>query len=398
MAWFTKEIKLSELNPTEDQVELIKIKAQAQALVKQYGEEYGLKEEDAFIVRKGLVPKDLEFVVGERAVVTRITTDRKDRDNEVIEPLGAMLDDFRKHPVVLWAHRYDELPVAKADWIKVDGNSLVARHTYANHQKAREIFDYRRDGFPMAQSIGFIALAWTDHNPSEMKDGRRRTYTKWALLEYSDVPVPCNADCLQIAVSKGWLEEDQTIENMQEYLEFDFDADDEKIFEVKEETVIEEEIEEVEKIEEAQKIAEAQKEKEKTIEVAPLETIMEDFTKAAQSHASNSSGGTLVVTEESTMSKILETLVKLNTRIDELTVKPEEKEIEEKEVDPDELDFDFEEEETKEVEKTENENLSSDDIVTMVLRAMEEAMAYTDKKLELFAAKVARAQGKAFAE
>lgn len=223
MTWITKEIALSNLDVSEPRLK--ELKELAESIVARYSEEYGVTKDNAFIVRKGLLPEDVKFAEGERAVVSRITSNRKDRDSEVIEPEGAILDDFLKHPVVLFAHNYRELPVAKALWIKQDGNALIAKHQYANHAKAEEIYQYRKDGFPMAQSIGFIPISWEDHNPNEMIDGRRRTYKKWVLLEYSDVPVPCNPDALQIAVSKGWVPAENSIEEMKEYIDFNFEDD-----------------------------------------------------------------------------------------------------------------------------------------------------------------------------
>jgi len=69
------------------------------------------------------------------------------------------------------------------------------------------VYEYRRDGFPLAQSIGFIPVDWEDYNEEEAKsnNGARRKYTKWILLEYSDVLVPSNPEALQIAEEKGLL-------------------------------------------------------------------------------------------------------------------------------------------------------------------------------------------------
>jgi hypothetical protein len=43
-----------------------------------------------------------------------ITSNRRDRDKDIVEPAGAMTDDFAKNPVMLWAHQYDQLPIARA--------------------------------------------------------------------------------------------------------------------------------------------------------------------------------------------------------------------------------------------------------------------------------------------
>ena len=68
-------------------------------------EELGLTE-DCTYVRKGLVPSDVQFKADERASVDYITTRAVDRDHEIILPEGGVLDHYRNHPIVLWAHDY----------------------------------------------------------------------------------------------------------------------------------------------------------------------------------------------------------------------------------------------------------------------------------------------------
>jgi len=80
---------------------------------------------------------------------------------------------------------------------------LIAKTKYAKHEFAQTVYNYRKDEFPLAQSIGFIPMEWED-SPGDVK-GCRRRYKKWALLEYSDVPVPANPEAVNIAVSKGLL-------------------------------------------------------------------------------------------------------------------------------------------------------------------------------------------------
>ena len=167
-------------------------------------------KEDAEYVRKGLVPADLDFVEGERAVIARITTNGKDRDNEIVEPGGAILTDYENHPVVLFGHDHRSLPIGRSEWIKTDAKGLVSKTVYANTEKANEIYQYRKDGFPLAESIGFIPVeskVFKEGDP-EYKEGVRRAYTKWILLEYSDVSVPSNPEALEIAVSKGLFTEE----------------------------------------------------------------------------------------------------------------------------------------------------------------------------------------------
>ena len=176
--------------------------------------EYGLENDTAEFIQKGITPSDLQFKGDERAVVSTITTTSKDRDSEIVDPAGAILTEYKKNPVVLFGHDHRSLPVGKNIWIKLsdDKKSLIAKTEYtpeAANPIGNQIFEYRKAGFPLAYSIGFIPLEWTSFSEGdgtpEAKAGVRRKFTKWILLEYSDVPVPSNPEAVAIAVSKSLI-------------------------------------------------------------------------------------------------------------------------------------------------------------------------------------------------
>jgi len=180
----------------------------------------GLKEwKDASLIRKGITPEDTKFKESERSSVDYITTKAVDRDGDIVVPGGAVLDHYRNNPVVLFGHDYHSLPVGKSLWIKADDRGLISKTQYAKHKKAEDIYQYRKDGFPMAKSIGFIPITYVDKENFEELDlksldlkeedlvGASRVYTKWLMLEYSDVPVPSNPEALQLAISKNIITE-----------------------------------------------------------------------------------------------------------------------------------------------------------------------------------------------
>ena len=180
--------------------------------------------EDQMMIRKGISPEDVKFKDSERSSVDYITTKAVDRDGEIVVPNGAILDHYRKNPVVLFGHDYKSLPIGKSLWIKIDEKGLISKTQYAKHQKAEDIYQYRKDGFPMAKSIGFIpleAVEEADFDKLDLKSlglkkedlaGASRVYPKWLMLEYSDVPVPSNPEALQLAISKNILTLDEAKE------------------------------------------------------------------------------------------------------------------------------------------------------------------------------------------
>lgn len=129
----------------------------------------------------------------EGTFVVSVSTEDVDRESEVLRASGFELGNFRKNPVVLWAHRYIDPPVGKALWIKVVGNKLKAKVKFAPTQFAQDIRTLYEEGFLRAWSVGFIPKKWVD---GEEGSGVRREYTKLELLEFSGVPVPCNPEAL----------------------------------------------------------------------------------------------------------------------------------------------------------------------------------------------------------
>ena len=193
---------------------------------KSIAERYGVKSDDAQFIMKGLVPSDFKFEKDETSSVDYIATKLVDRDAEVVVPKGAILKEYREHPIVLYGHDYKNsgIGVGKNIWIKNDKNGLVAKTQYHTREGSlgKKVWEWRVDGFPMAKSIGFVPILaveeyqygdvdWKKYD-IEIKDlkGSARAYLKWVLLEYSDVVIPSNPGALEIAINKGLIEKDQS--------------------------------------------------------------------------------------------------------------------------------------------------------------------------------------------
>lgn len=130
-----------------------------------------------------------------------VSTLDRDRMDEVVDPKGVDLRQFKKNPVVLWAHDYTSPPVAKALWVKADDKGIISKMKFADTEFAQDIFKMFKDGFLKAFSIGFMPKEWVDGDGK--KNTPRRTFTKTELLEYSAVPVPANPEALALAMQKG---------------------------------------------------------------------------------------------------------------------------------------------------------------------------------------------------
>lgn len=126
--------------------------------------------------------------------------DSVDRDGERIEPDGIDLKNFKKNPVLLWAHDYHQEPIGKVVSIKKEGRKVIFKPKFAIDisEKARQIFEFYKQGYLNAFSIGFVPKEW---EMERKQDNNIRVFTKTELLEISAVPVPSNPEALVMARS-----------------------------------------------------------------------------------------------------------------------------------------------------------------------------------------------------
>lgn len=154
-------------------------------------------------MEKEKLNRAVEFEIQERSakdrtIVGTITTGAVDRYREVVDPDGAMLENYRKNPVVLLNHNSYMPPIGKNLWIKQGEGGLVAKTQFSDTTEGSDIFALYDQGFMKAWSIGFIPKKWEDGDVSVT--GYRRKFTLWELLEYSAVTIPANPEALSNAL------------------------------------------------------------------------------------------------------------------------------------------------------------------------------------------------------
>jgi len=141
--------------------------------------------------------------VGERQYEFTASTSTQDRDGEVIDAAGWDLKNFKKNPVIMYAHDYRSLPIGKASRVWLSKGTLKntvefpPEGTYEFADIVERLVD---TGYLKTESVGFIPKKWED---GDGEKAPRRTYTKQELLEISIVPVPSNPDALRNAVDEG---------------------------------------------------------------------------------------------------------------------------------------------------------------------------------------------------
>lgn len=142
--------------------------------------------------------------VGERQYEFTASTADMDRDGEVIDVAGWDLKNFKKNPVIMYAHDYRTLPIGKATHIGVKDGKLkntVEFPPEGTYEFADIVERLVNTGYLKTESVGFIPRKWEDGEGGDKAP--RRTYTKQELLEISIVPVPSNPNALMNAVKEG---------------------------------------------------------------------------------------------------------------------------------------------------------------------------------------------------
>ena len=128
-----------------------------------------------------------------------ISTENPDRDKDVIRVNGWHFENYNKNPVVLFGHNYRALPVAVGSQPSVEGAKVLSNADFAASRVdvfAETVRQYVKAKVLRASSVGFDPLKW-------MYNEERRGYdfVEHELLEWSIVPVPANAEALQLAKS-----------------------------------------------------------------------------------------------------------------------------------------------------------------------------------------------------
>lgn len=136
--------------------------------------------------------------ITDKGMLAVASTSVVDRQGEIVSVDGWDLKNFKKNPVLLWAHNHDEVAIGKAKNIKVVGEG----------KKAQLVFEpVFHDKTPLAKAIKSLFEGDEEYEPTlnSFSVGFRPTdtdgnvYTKQELLEISAVNVPANPEARVMA-------------------------------------------------------------------------------------------------------------------------------------------------------------------------------------------------------
>ncbi len=156
--------------------------------------------------KKGLTFGRVPFVLSSNAV---------DRQGEVVNPKGIDLKNFKKNPIVAWAHKalgtmfeppheddiigkVDQVSLEKTD-TKLTGDVLfnltLNEDGSSKDVRGTKIFNKLNAGILNAGSIGFRSIKRSEKNAKEGQTGV--THVKSELIEFSIVPLGANPEALR---------------------------------------------------------------------------------------------------------------------------------------------------------------------------------------------------------
>jgi HK97 family phage prohead protease len=139
------------------------------------------------------------FTVSDRQIKCIASDATPDRYNDVLDPAGCKLANFRSNPVCLAEHDASQ-PLARCISIDADRDAVTATVEFppANTSPiSDQYFALIKERIISAVSVGFLPI---EQKP---RAGGGWLYTEWELLELSFVSVPANPSALVTERSFG---------------------------------------------------------------------------------------------------------------------------------------------------------------------------------------------------
>lgn len=133
-----------------------------------------------------------------------------DRYGDIVMASGWDVSDFKNNPQFLFGHKSHQLPIGRVTNTWTKGSAFMADVEFTPlglDDFADKCFRYLKLKFLRAVSVGFMPIS---REPMYDDEGRYTgtKFLKQALLELSLVPLPANANALEVAKGIGFSEKD----------------------------------------------------------------------------------------------------------------------------------------------------------------------------------------------
>ena len=160
-----------------------------------------------------------ELEPGSQTEISLVSVETVDRDGDVVIAKGVDRNLYMQSRVVLWQHNMELPAIGKCEWMKPQGNGLLAKTQYAKRPEdytgeyfPEMIFSLVQQGVVSGKSIGFLAM-----KQREATSGEIAIHPDWkganvieesVLVEYSVCNLGVNPEALVLEVSKGFKASD----------------------------------------------------------------------------------------------------------------------------------------------------------------------------------------------
>jgi uncharacterized protein len=145
-----------------------------------------------------------KFDDSNRTIDFVFTTSDKDRSNDIVNPSGAIIEDYMKNPVFLWSHDKTRQPLGKINNLilnngRLEGtvefwrNDIDPTYWSEADKMAVSVYEQYKNGFLKAVSISFIPV---DYSFNKITGGN--DYKTYKITEISAVTVPDNPNALKV--------------------------------------------------------------------------------------------------------------------------------------------------------------------------------------------------------
>lgn len=153
-----------------------------------------------------------------------ISDEALDRHGTVLKMDGWKLDNFRRNPIVMYAHAANREPnpdlvIGRGD-VRTENGELIGSITFdtdggaeVENKLAKKVLHKIDNGFLNATSVGFNPLRWGYGEKERGEDPDTFYFREQELLEFSVVPVPSNPNALAKEYSEeitDWIEKNKS--------------------------------------------------------------------------------------------------------------------------------------------------------------------------------------------
>lgn len=161
----------------------------------------------------------VEYLTGyeHRVLQYRITDESVDRYGDIVRAKGVRLDNYKKNPVVQFAHNYEEPPVGVSlkTWFDKETNSVMAWPMFIDDRhdttgRSELVYRLAKANIMRACSIGFVPI--DVYNPGNTEERTKIglgdygvEFKKCDLMEFSPVAVPANPSALQDGYQESFV-------------------------------------------------------------------------------------------------------------------------------------------------------------------------------------------------